>query len=104
MNTHTTQSPSQESSAASGTHYGRRQMDDMLEIRDRLARTETNHQNLKEQFSEFKVDTQGEFNTLTKKIDLMMEQVGTIKVTIARYVGGCSVLIFLAELLLKKLT
>ena len=74
----------------------------MDDLKERLVRSETHHQNLKEQFHAFKDETKEEFNTLSKKIDLMMEQVSDIRMVIAKYLGGGAVLIFLAEVALKK--
>ena len=75
------------------TMLERRNIDD---LRERIVRNEQNHLNLKENFQDFKVETQGEFNTLSGKIDRQSKkiddmganlgtEINTIKMTIAKW-------------------
>jgi len=62
----------------------RRNMDD---LRDRISRAEQNITNLKENFLDFKLETRAEFKTLSDKIDVLIDEMGGIKVAIAKYIG-----------------
>lgn len=93
----------------------------MDDIRDRLARTEQNHINLKENFASFKSDDfgalkrevhsmRGELNTkiddlheLTAAIkDDMTERTHGINMLLAKWTGGFAVLLFIGEFAAKK--
>ena len=80
------------------TPVERRGMDD---LKDRLSRAEQNHINLKENFQEFKSETQAEFKSLSTKIDILITDIGAIKITIARWLGAGLAAIALGEILIK---
>ena len=80
----------------------RRNMDD---IRDRLARAEQDIKNQKENFVSFKTEEysslktevhqmRGEFN---QKLDALLEKIGSINLTMAKWTGALGVVIFAAE-------
>lgn len=82
----------------------------MDNLRDRLARTEQDIKNNKENFNNFKLE---DFNSLKSevqvmrkeinaKIDTLIEKVSSINITMAKWVGGFSVLMFIGELVAKK--
>jgi hypothetical protein len=73
------------------------------DIRDRLARSEQNHINLKENFMNFKAEVQNEFSTLSKKIDLLMTEIDGIKLVIAKWLGAGGVVMVIGQFLLDKL-
>lgn len=84
--------------------------DNIDDIRDRLARAEQDIKNAKENFTAFKSDDFGALKNevhsmrseLNDKIDVLLEKVGAINLTMAKWLGGGTVLIFFAELALKK--
>jgi len=84
--------------------HERNQLDD---LRDRLTRTEQNHLNLKENFQAFKEETNEEFNSLNRKLDQLIDDISSIKMTLAKWLGAGGVLLLigqqLAEYLLKSL-
>lgn len=92
----------------------------MDDLRDRMARAEQNHLNLKENFTEFKRTTHEEFASLNTKMDEMMETVDKkmdqvqktvnesnqdihgIKLLIAKCAGGGAVLVFIGQFLVDR--
>lgn len=81
------------------------------DLRDRLARAEQDIKNHKENFQSFKSDDFGalkkdvhtmrsEFN---EKLDVLLEKVGAINLTMAKWVGAGGVLIFIGEIVVKKI-
>lgn len=91
------------------TMLERRNIDD---LRERIVRNEQNHLNLKENFQDFKVETQGEFNTLSGKIDRQSEkiddmganlgtEINTIKMTIAKWLGVGTTLIAIGQMVVQ---
>jgi hypothetical protein len=87
--------------------FERRAMDD---LRDRLARAEQDIKNGKENFIAFKSDDFGSLkkevhsmrSELNDKIDVLLEKVSAINLTMAKWMGGGAVIIFIAEFALKK--
>lgn len=85
-------------------------MDDIRDLRDRMARAEQDTKNQKENFQAFKQDDfqslKGEVHTmrgeLNAKIDELLEKVGSINLTMAKWMGAGAVILFLGELALKK--
>lgn len=77
-------------------------MENDNDIRDRLARAEQNHVNLKENFSEFKTEVQGEFKTLSHKIDEMLDEIGGIKLVIAKWLGAGGAVMVIVQFLADK--
>lgn len=86
-------------------------MNDDRDLRDRLARAEQNIANQADNFRAFKLDDfqslknevhtmRGELNT---KIDELLERVGNINLTMAKWMGAGGVIIFLGQLALNKL-
>lgn len=93
------------------------------DIRDRLARAEQDIKNQKENFYNFKTDDfgslkrevhsmRGELNTkiddvhalLTEVKETTEERLQSINITMAKWVGFASALIFIGQLILGKLT
>ena len=65
------------------------------DLRDRLARAEQNHLNLKENFTSFK-------DEVTRKLETLIDDVQGIKVTIAKWMGGFAVVFAIIEVAVKK--
>jgi hypothetical protein len=86
-------------------------MSDEQDIRDRLIRVEQDMKNNKEIFHVFKTDEFGNLKSdvqvmrkeLNEKIDDLINSVSTINITIAKWIGGFTVVIFFVELMAKKL-
>jgi len=95
--------------------------DPTTDLRDRLARAEQDIKNHKENFQSFKNDDFGglkrevhsmrdEFNEkLDKLLDLLTdfkdkqdEKIGTINLTMAKWMGAGAVLIFVGQIILNK--
>ena len=85
-------------------------MDD--DIRDRLARAEQDIKNSKENFMTFKQDDFGALKRevhsmrgeLNDKIDILLEKVSNINLTMAKWMGAGGVVIFLGQFLLEKMS
>jgi hypothetical protein len=86
-------------------------MTDDRDLRDRLARAEQNITNTADNFRAFKQDDfqslKSEVHTmrgeLNGKIDELLERVGTINLTMAKWMGAGGVLIFLGQFAMNKL-
>jgi hypothetical protein len=82
----------------------------MKDVRDRLARCEQDIKNQKEIFYNFKNDDFASLKSdvlqmrkeINEKIDDLLEKVSAINLTMAKWVGGFSALMFVGELALKK--
>jgi hypothetical protein len=82
----------------------------MEDVRDRLARCEQDIKNQKENFYNFKNDDFAALKSdvmqmrkeINEKIDDLLEKVSSINLTMAKWVGGFSVLMFFGEIALKK--
>lgn len=85
-------------------------MDDN-DIRDRLARAEQDIKNHKENFMTFKQEDFGslkrEVHTmhceLNDKIDILLEKVSNINLTMAKWVGAAGTVIFIGQFILEKM-
>lgn len=83
--------------------------DDLMSLHDRLARAEQDIKNNKEVFYNFKNDDfaalKAEVHMMRKelndKVDALMEKVSSINVTMAKWAGAFSVLIFVADVALR---
>jgi hypothetical protein len=64
--------------------------------RERLIKVEAKYEALKEQFHSFK-------DEVTRTLERLIHDVQDIKLTIAKYLGGFTVVIALIEVALKKL-
>ena len=84
----------------------------MDDIKDRLARAEQDIKNHKENFMNFKNDDFGALKRevhsmrgeLNDKIDILLEKVGNINLTMAKWMGAGGVVIFLGQFLLEKMS
>lgn len=82
----------------------------MDELRDRLARAEQDIKNQKENFVNFKAEEFGHLKAevhsmrseLNKKIDELLERVSQINLTMAKWMGGGAVLMFIVEVIARK--
>ena len=74
----------------------------MEDLKERLVRAEQNHLNLKENFTEFKAEVQGEFVSLTKKMDEMMSEVSGIKLVIAKWLGAGGAIMVIVQFVADK--
>lgn len=82
----------------------------MDDLRDRLVRAEQDIKNQKENFQSFKEDDFGalkrEFHSmrgeLNTKIDIILEKLGTINLTMAKWVGAGGAILFIGELVIRK--
>ena len=82
----------------------------MDDLRDRLARAEQDIKNSKENFIAFKSDDFGALKRevhsmrgeLNDKIDVLLEKVGAINLTMAKWMGAGGVIMFIADFALKK--
>lgn len=85
-------------------------MTDDRDVRDRLARAEQNIINHESNFRSFKQDDfqslKAEVHSmraeLNEKIDVLLERVGTINLTMAKWMGAGGVLIFAGQFALNK--
>ena len=73
------------------------------ELRDRVIRNEQNHVNLKENFQAFKEETQEEFHSLNRKLDQLLDEIGGIKLTIAKWLGAGGAIMFIGQYALSYL-
>lgn len=86
-------------------------MTDDRDLRDRLVRAEQNIINNETNFRSFKQDDFQSLKTevhtmrgeLNGKIDELLERVGAINLTMAKWMGAGGVLIFLGQLVMEKL-
>lgn len=76
---------------------------ELRELRDRLIKVETNHENLRDSHNV----TKSEFGQFKKemldKFDELSTDVNSVKMTIAKYLGGFAVILFVGEFALKFL-
>lgn len=85
-------------------------MNDDRDLRDRLVRAEQNIINSENNFRSFKQDDFQSLKTevhtmrgeLNAKIDELLERVGNINLTMAKWMGAGGVLIFIGQLALEK--
>ncbi len=72
------------------------------DLYDRMARAEQNHLNSKENFQSFKTEIQDQFQSLSKKMDELMDTVTGIRMVIAKWLGAGAVVIFIGQLLIDR--
>lgn len=71
------------------------------ELRDRIIRLEADHTNLKDSHNVTKVEFAAFKKEMLEKFDELSHEIGDIKLTLAKYLGGFTVVLFVSQLALK---
>lgn len=106
----TTTLPTPSGETPSGGLFQGLVMDDIRDLRDRLARAEQDIKNGKETFTAFKHDDfsalKTEVHTMRKelntKVDELLDKVSAINLTMAKWMGAGGVVIFVGQVLMGK--